>query len=301
VGSELDAAQVQALGDALRDGRSGGVGTAPAPDELADAVMTVVQRARAAWPNLKPVALDRFFAHLGGHIPDGPLSASAISGLVIEDLYLAFACAENDPAALRAFEQQFEGELTAAYDKFNVPAANRSDARQQLWEKLFVGAPRPRILEYSGRGALRYWFRVTVLRALVDDVRAEKRSREIPDEDALLGAASGTPDPEIEHLKRLYRQEFTVAFEEAIRALGAEERNALRSYYAQQLTIDEIAAAFGIHRATAARRVAAARERLLRDTRRRLSERLSLSSRELESIFHLIESRLHISVGRLLR
>ena len=74
----------------------------------------------------------------------------------------------------------------------------------------------------------------------------------------------------------------------------------LRSYYAQKMTIDEIAAAFGIHRATAARRVNGAREQLLAETRRRLSEKLALYSRDLDSMFRLIESRLHISVGRLL-
>ena len=74
----------------------------------------------------------------------------------------------------------------------------------------------------------------------------------------------------------------------------------LRCSYAQRMTIDQIAAAFGIHRATAARRVNSARDNLLRETRRRLSEQLALSSRDLDSVFRLIESRLDISVGRLL-
>lgn len=295
--SELEAAQVRALGAILAAGRSDG----DEPAAVEAAVRSAVDRVRAAWPALGAVSLDGFFAHLAAHLPAGPLSADTLARLAVEDLYLAFACAQNDPAALRAFAEQLDGELTAAYDRFGVSTANRADARQQLWEKLFVGAPRPRILDYSGRSALRYWFRVTVVRALVDDVRAEKRLREVADEETLLGAASATPDPEIEHLKRVYRHEFGAAFEEAARALAPEERNALRSHYTQQLTIDEMAAALGIHRATAARRIAAARERLLAETRRRLTERLALSSRELESIFNLIESRLHISVGRLLR
>jgi RNA polymerase sigma-70 factor, ECF subfamily len=287
-----------------------GSGDKADPALLVPLVDEILGRVRAAWPQLRKVDPVRFFAHMGSFLPstgglppaaDAELVAAAARGLVVEDLYLAFACAGNDSLALRAFGEQFDGELAAAYDRFNIPQANRGDARQQLWEKLFVAGPRPRILEYSGRGALRYWFRVTVLRALVDDVRAERRSREVVDDDALLGAASASPDPEIEHLKRLYRHEFASAFEEAVRSLGAEERNALRSYYTQKLTIDEMAAAFGIHRATAARRVASARERLLTETRRLLAERLSLSSRDLQSIFQLIESRLHISVGRLLK
>jgi hypothetical protein len=43
-----------------------------------------------------------------------------------------------------------------------------------------------------------------------------------------------------------------------------------------------------------------ARERLLAETRRRLSEKLALKSRDLDSMFRLIESRLHLSVGRML-
>ena len=58
----------------------------------------------------------------------------------------------------------------------------------------------------------------------------------------------------------MYRKQVNAAFEETVNALRPEDRNVLRSYYAQQMTIDEIAAAFGIHRATAARRVNSARD-----------------------------------------
>jgi RNA polymerase sigma-70 factor (ECF subfamily) len=66
------------------------------------------------------------------------------------------------------------------------------------------------------------------------------------------------------------------------------------------MSIDEIATAYGIHRATAARRVNRARDALLADTRRRMSERLRLNSKELDSVLGLVESRLHASVRRLL-
>jgi RNA polymerase sigma-70 factor (ECF subfamily) len=275
----------------------------PPADALVPVVEAIVARAQAAWPDLA-VDAGAFLAHVGGHLgvasPDVAAWDAQAAALSVEDLYLAFACTQRDAAALRAFERELSGELAAAFEKLRIQPARRDDARQQLWEKLFVGAPRPRILDYSGRGKLRFWFRVTVLRALLDDMRSEKRSREVLDDDILLGAASGTPDPEIEHLKRLYRDQFSAVFEDAVRALRPEDRNVLRSYYAQRMTIDEIAAAFGIHRATAARRVTASRDKLLAETRRRLAERLALSSRDLDSVFRLIESRLDISVGRLL-
>jgi RNA polymerase sigma-70 factor (ECF subfamily) len=278
---------------------------APTPGQVAASALEPVvaemaRRARTAWPDLR-VNLAAFFAHVGAHWPDeGRGTAASFAALEVEDLYLAFACTQDDARALRAFERELEGELRAAFEKLRIDPARRDDARQQLWEKLFVGAPRPRILDYSGRSRLKFWFRVTVLRALLDDVRSQKRSRERLDEDLLLGAASSDPNPEIEHLKRLYREQFNSAFEAAVKALRPEDRNMLRSSYAQRMTIDQIAAAFGIHRATAARRVNSARDNLLRETRRRLSEQLKLSSRELDSMFKLIESRLDLSVGRLL-
>jgi RNA polymerase sigma-70 factor, ECF subfamily len=273
---------------------------AASASELEPIVAEMVRRAQAAWPDFR-VDLGAFFAHVAGHWPDeGRRTAAGLATLEVEDLYLAFACTQDGGRALRTFERELEGELRAAFEKLRIEPARRDDARQQLWEKLFVAAPRPRILDYSGRSRLKFWFRVTVLRALLDDMRSQKRSRERLDEDLLLGAASSDPNPEIEHLKRLYRKQFNAAFEEAVKSLRPEDRNVLRSSYAQKMTIDQIGAAFGIHRATAARRVNSARDNLLRETRRRLSEQLRLSSRELDSMFKLIESRLDISVGRLL-
>jgi RNA polymerase sigma-70 factor, ECF subfamily len=259
----------------------------------------VVERVQAAWPNLR-VDLDAFGAFLDGKCAAGAPERTAPETLAVEDLYLAFACSQGDGKALAGFEREMRKDLEAAFAKLRVPPARRDDARQQLWEKLFVGPPRPRILDYSGIGRLRFWFRVTALRGLLDDLRAEKRSIEVLNDDIVLGTPAAGADPEIEHLKKLYRGEVAAAFEETVRELTPEDRNVLRSYYARQMSIDEIGAAFGIHRATAARRVNGARERLLAETRRRLSSKLALESRDLDSVFRLIESRLHISVGRLL-
>jgi RNA polymerase sigma-70 factor (ECF subfamily) len=258
----------------------------------------VVERVRGAWPHLR-VNMDAFGAFLEGKLAEDVANPTP-DGLAVEDLYLAFACGQGDDKALQAFEREMRKDLEAAFAKMRVPPAHRDDVRQQLRERLFVGPPRPRILDYSGRGRLRFWFRVTVVRMLLDELRAEKRNVEVLSHDLVLGAPSGDSDPEIEHLKNLYRKEAGSAFEAAVAAISPEDRNMLRSYYARQMTIDEIGTAFGIHRATAARRVNGARDRLLAEVRRRLSDKLALKSRELDSMFRLIESRLHISVGRLL-
>jgi RNA polymerase sigma-70 factor (ECF subfamily) len=259
----------------------------------------LVERLRAPREEY-PVDLGTFFSRLGSLLPVGDEREQAVAELCIEDLYLAHASSMHEPRAVLALRQEIEPELQAALGRLRIPTEQHDDLRQRLWEKLLIGTDRPKILDYSGRGRLRSWFRVTAIRFLLDELRRQKggaarRSDENTDE-----IASPSADPELELLKRRYSREFTEAFEQATLALAPEDRNVLRSYYAKQMTIDEIAKAFGIHRATAARRVARARQVLLTDTRRRLAERLRLTNTELDSVLRLIESRMQVSVNRLL-
>lgn len=282
-----------------------GIRGSDAPLDAADLALAteLADRARSAQSSLGSSApLKEFFDHIASRIAaDGPANPAheQLLQLCVEDLYLAFACAAGEPRALRAFEQLVGRELDIALARLRVPASRHEDVRQELYQKLFTG-DHPRILEYSGRGRLRYWFGVMAMRALIDDRRRQRpddaQRAEQPDADLMAPAA----DPEIEHLKRLYSHEFKTAFEQAIFALSPEARNVLRSYYRFEMTVDQIASAYGIHRATAARRVQRAREELLADTRRILAERLQLQSDELKSILKLIESRLHVSLHRLL-
>ena len=67
------------------------------------------------------------------------------------------------------------------------------------------------------------------------------------------------------------------------------------------LSIDAIGAAFGVHRATAARWLLRAREALVAQTRARLASRLSMTVTEIDSVIELVQSRLDASVVRYLR
>ncbi len=55
-----------------------------------------------------------------------------------------------------------------------------------------------------------------------------------------------------------------------------------------------------MHRATAARRIQTAAEAVHTETRRLLRERLRLDTAELDSLAHLVQSQLHLSLTRLL-
>jgi RNA polymerase sigma-70 factor, ECF subfamily len=91
---------------------------------------------------------------------------------------------------------------------------------------------------------------------------------------------------------------YKTAFEEAFRELDPSERTILRFSVINEMSIDEIARLLKVHRATAARRVAAARARLGELTKARVMERAGLSPKDFESAAQLIRSNLELSLRR---
>ena len=74
----------------------------------------------------------------------------------------------------------------------------------------------------------------------------------------------------------------------------------LKQHLVERLTIDQIGGLYHLHRATAARRLARAREALLGATRSALARRLELPLERLVGVLDLLASRLEVSVERLL-
>lgn len=211
---------------------------------------------------------------------------------------LASDCARNIPGAIARFEAVYATEVRVVHARArgNKPALD--ELAQAVRVKLFAGDA-PRIREYRGSGSLKNWVRVVATRTLIEMARARKDADSI-DESGERGMAFAAPDddPEMAYLKRRYAAEVKEAFEVAARELGAEDRNVLREHYASGLSIDQIAAVHGIHRATAARRLVSARESVLAGTRRILMTRLRLSRAELESVVRMVESRMHVTAER---
>ncbi len=156
----------------------------------------------------------------------------------------------------------------------------------------------PRISEYGGRGPLAGWVMAVTVRALIDLRRSEGRQVMLGEE-ALPELAAA--DFELEFIKERYRGAFKVAFEQALQALSAKERNLLRLKLLDGLNIDEIGKLYAAHRATVARWLAAAREALGNGTRARLAAALKLNPAELESLLRALDSKMDVSISRFLR
>jgi RNA polymerase sigma-70 factor (ECF subfamily) len=175
-------------------------------------------------------------------------------------------------------------------------AAQDADLRQRLREQLLVRGPgkRPQLEEYGGRGELMAWLGVVALREGLRLLKRERRPPLAPE--AWVDALGPTEDPELLHFKRTYRAEFGLALANAMRTLTARQRNLLRQHFLEELTIDQIAAMYGIHRSSAARWVAKARHALVTQVRRDLLARLGLGKRDLDSIVRLLKNRLEVSL-----
>lgn len=268
-------------------------------DELATELASLIARARAEVPSvaLDPLVFVTYVAERATFDGDGrpvlrPLRAGA--------LWIACGCVCSDSSAVAAFETQYAGDIRDALSR-NFDRGLAEDAELRLRERLFLVAEddTPRLASYAGRGDLGVWLRAAAVRTAIDLMRA-RREVAVADPGEVV-AATAASDPLLAALKDHYREEFGVAFREALAALGDRERTLLRYTYAEDLTIDEIAKLYRVHRATAARWIAAIREGLFDATRAGLMQRLELPANEVDSVIRLIDSQLDVSMRGVLR
>jgi RNA polymerase sigma-70 factor (ECF subfamily) len=270
-------------------------------DELGPLLADCVARATRAWPNVT-VAEDQFVRAIAERLA-GDAPARSLGAMQTDDLYLACGCAAGDPGALAGFEQRCSAAIARAIATTGASRSERADLGQVVRQRLLV-APAdggaPRIASYSARGPLPAWARVVATREAARMLSRVRREVAAGDDD-LASLIAGDDDPEIGYLKRLYRAEFKRAFHAAVEALDDRARLMLRQHALDGLGIDRLAALHGVHRATAARWIDAAREAVLAGTHRELVRRLQLSRSELASMIRLIHSQLDVSLARLLR
>jgi len=285
-----------------RGAAAGGAGGPSDPSgeraDLEEALAGAIARARAAWPEV-PFDEESFARFLGERMRGPDLEASRA-----EDLGVACACASGDGRAIAALEARYFRDVDAALGKMSLSADRIAEVKQGLRKVLFVGdvgdGIPPRIREYRGTGELKAWLRVTAMRAALKLLRREYRETPASD-DAVLEARSSSDDPELQYMKAAYRAAFKSAFQEALESLLPRERTFLKQQIVDGLSIDEIGALYQVHRATAARWVQSAREKLLGRTRRTFMLRARISSDECESIMRLVRSQLDVSLHRRLR
>lgn len=267
-----------------------------------EALVTGLYRAgQQAWPQVT-VAPEEFARHLASHAPAAESEAwlRHVHGV---DLYLACACARGDKTALTVFDRRYLSRIPEVLRKMDPAGGLTEEVTQRVREKLLIRREkgRPRIADFGGRGPLLTWVRAAAVRAATDLRRGEKDHVQV-DEAEPFAAQLHSGDPELEYIKGKHREDFRLAFNQALERLTAQQRNVLRLYLIDRLNIGAIGSLYGTHRSTIARWIVDAREKVLEETRRILAERLALSSAtELESLMGLVKSQLDLSINTFLR
>lgn len=132
----------------------------------------LVTAGQAAWPKIA-ITPESFLEHLALHVK----TSEALATVHGSDLYLACAVCQRDRAAIAYFEEHFMARVPDYVLRVRVGRDVVDEVQQKLREQLLMGSEGkpPKLAEYSGKGALGGWLRVTAVRTALNHLRAAGR------------------------------------------------------------------------------------------------------------------------------
>ena len=269
--------------------------------EAATTATLVAHRAAgiAAWPGVA-LTEERFASDFARRLgPDGtPVALERACGT---DVYLAIACIDGDTTALELLERTFVAEIDPIARKMRATTDQTTEVKALLRRVLLVDEPARAagLRDFSGRGNLRAYIRVIVTRDLVRAIDRGRRDASFA-EDKLLDRLGTAHDPELSMLRAEYHGVVSEAMRAAVHGLDERSRALLRYQLVDGWTVDQVAKVYAVHRATAARWLVAVRGALGEKIRSELAVRLQIDPDEVASIIRLVQSRVDVSLERLL-
>ncbi len=217
------------------------------------------------------------------------------------DLFLAWSCAQHDPAALASFEQRFLQRVSVDVGRMGLDDGLIDEVRQELRIRLLIGQE-PRIAQYTGRGALAAWVRIAAVRSALTLIERNKKHPRPAEMNALRSLVGDETSPELAALRHRYGGAFQAGLERSLEALEPRDKTLLRMHFIDQLNIDMIGRIYRVHRATAARWLVAIRRQVLESLRKELALELRAgTSSEFRSLLAVLRSDLDISLRHVLK
>jgi RNA polymerase sigma-70 factor (ECF subfamily) len=265
---------------------------------LAARITALHARGREGWPDLAAVTLERFAGELARRL--GTTASLAAIDQLHHDIYLAVAATDGDVPAIAACELIGRREVEFAASRLRATPSQAEETRGELGRLMFTGtdARECALASFTGRGDLRGYVCVIVARALARRIKRDRR--EVTLDDEVVDAFAPDIAPEVALLREQYRPQVDAALRSGIAALSDRHRAVLRFHLIEGWSIDQLGERYGVHRATAARWLSAAREDLGARIRAELADRLKISESQVDSIVALVTSRIEVSVERLL-
>lgn len=258
---------------------------------MAKELSALVAAGREAWPKLT-IEPEAFIAHLERHAGSATSREAFLEKVHAGDLYLACGVALQDPTALAYFEEHFMARVPEYVLRVRVGRDVIDEVQQKLREVLIMNR---KIAEYSGKGALGGWLRVTAVRTALNQLRSSGDTAELSNEEPSVAA-----DPELAYVKDRAQHLLSDAFQRVLSGLDPKERTILRLHYIEGLTMDQLARLYQTPRSTIARRVTEVRQQILAATESLLVSERRLSPSAVASVIRAARSQLHVTISRLL-
>ena len=202
------------------------------------------------------------------------------------DQALATRCVAGEPEALAELEAGPLAEAAIHLASLGFGPAAVDETLQRARTKLIVDQA---LAAYRGRGSLALFVRTTAVRLAVDAHRKTRREVELGE---LLAAP--LEDPELEYMRKLYAEHLVGAAQEAWTRLAGHERFLLALRIYEQMSVDDLARVYQIHRASAARRAAAARAAFVGHVRAALRTKLAVGDSTLDSILRIVTTSVQL-------
>jgi RNA polymerase sigma-70 factor (ECF subfamily) len=231
-------------------------------------------------------------------VPDSLQREAFYRALRLPDFALAQACALGRDVAWQRFLALYRGSVTQSAIAITKSASHGHDLADSLYSELFGLKDRDGyrispLASYSGRGSLLSWLRATLAQRHCDHHR--KTHRETPLETIDIPAAESPSTPLPAELNLLGG-----AVARTLKALDAEDRFLLSSYYLDRHTLLDIARLLKVHEATISRRL----KRLIGELHKQLLMNLQaagLSERNAQEALGADPRDIEINLRRLLQ
>lgn len=273
-------------------------------ERLDGVLQQMVAAGAARWPELS-IAPDEFVLFLARQLPPEATAADGLLSLHASELFLLRALGLGHPAALRVFETDYMPEVRRTLQRLDTPEPMIADIIQSLYTHLLErqnaapGVPVTR-QGYVGRGELKGWLCVCAVHLAGRRLKRDRREVQLEEAPAvLLPIPQASPDQAL--LTGELKELFETAFREAVSSLTSRERNLLRYHFLSGLSIDQIGMLYRVHRATAARWLVQARERLAKETHTRFLAAAPMHAQSLTDIVQLVRSQISTNLVSLLK
>jgi RNA polymerase sigma-70 factor, ECF subfamily len=231
-------------------------------------------------------ALDASVQRAFDSSPDRRHLEKYLDSLHLEDLALAWACAEGSDAAWEHVMREHRPALYRAADA--IDASSGREIADSLWAELFGlterdGERRSHFRYFHGRSTLATWLRAVLAQRHVDRLRSHRRLDVLPDDES--AAALPAPTMAMNPARDRYLEVMRRAVLAAVAALAPRDRLRLTCYYAQDLTLAQIGRALGEHEATVSRHLTRTRRAIRSAVEHELADRERMNEAEIAECF----------------